>query len=227
MRKYPFSLALNAGLSSLLLAACGAAPSESASTPSAASSTASTAVVASNALLKASTLPFEYPPFDQIKDADFGPAMDQGMAEQLAEIKAIAENPAPASFDNTIVAMEQSGRILDRATTVFFNLVGADTNKARQALQAEYSPKLAAHRDAIYLNPALFQRVDALYQQRAALQLDAESQRLLERYHTDFVRAGAKLDAAEQARMKAINAELASLGTKFSQNVLAEVNDSA
>lgn len=174
-----------------------------------------------------STLPLQYPHFDRIRDEHFAPAFDRGMAEQLKEIEAIANNRRKPTFDNTIVAMEKSGQLLDRATTVFFNLVGTDTNPARQQLQRDYAPKFSAHRDAILLNPKLFARVEALYLQRHKLGLDAEGVRLIEKYYEDFVRAGAKLSEADKARLKAINAELAELGTKFNQNVLAEVNDSA
>ena len=180
-----------------------------------------------NPFFSESSLPLHYPRFDEIRDSDFGPAFDRGMADHLAEVEAIANNPEPATFDNTIVALEKSGQILSRTATVFFSLVGADTNDARKALQAEYAPKLSAHGDAITLNPKLFARIDALYQQRDQLGLDAEGVRLIERYHTDFVRAGAKLSDADKVRLKEINGRLATLGTQFSQNVLAEVNDSA
>ncbi|HET6436208.1 MAG TPA: M3 family metallopeptidase, partial [Xanthomonadaceae bacterium] len=139
----------------------------------------------------------------------------------------IANQQAAPTFDNTIVAMEKSGRTLARAATVFYALVSADTNDARDKLDAQYSPKFAAHRDAIYLNPKLFARVQALYDQRASLGLDAQGVRLVEKYYQDFVRAGAKLSDADKAKLKAMNAELASLGTQFSQNVLAERNDLA
>ncbi|HSR64878.1 MAG TPA: dipeptidyl carboxypeptidase II, partial [Xanthomonadaceae bacterium] len=182
---------------------------------------------AANPFFQDSPLPLHYPQFDRIKDSDFAPAFDRGMAEQLKEIQAIANNPQKATFDNTIVAMEKSGRTLTRAGTVFGNLVGADTNPVRDKLDAEYSPKFAAHRDAIYLNPKLFARVQALYDQRASLGLDAEGVRLVEKYYQDFVRAGAKLSDADKAKLKQVNAELASLGTQFSQNVLAERNDLA
>jgi len=180
-----------------------------------------------NPLLSPSKLPLQYPPFDQIRDSDFAPALDQGMAEQLAEVQAIADNPAPASFENTIVALEQSGRTLARSATVLFSLLGADSNPARLKLQAEYAAKLAAHRDAVSLNPRLFARIQALHAQRKQLGLDTEGLRLLERYQRNFVRAGAQLGEAQQARIKAINAELATLAARFNQQVLAEVNDSA
>jgi peptidyl-dipeptidase Dcp len=182
---------------------------------------------AANPLLTPSPLPLHYPPFDQIQDSDFAPALDQGMAQQLLEVAAIADNPAAASFDNTIVAMEKSGRTLARTTSVLFSLIGADTNPARQKLQADYATRLAAHRDAISLNPKLFARIDALYQARATLGLDAPSVRLIERYQRNFVRAGAQLNEADKTRVRAINAELASLSASFNRDVLAEVNDSA
>ncbi len=173
-----------------------------------------------------SGLPLQYPHFDRIKDSHFGPAFDAGMAEQLREIQAITSSGAP-TFENTIVALENSGQLLGRARAVFFNLVGTDTNDTRKAIQAEYSPKFAAHRDAIMLDSALFERIKALYDGRAGLGLDAEQLRLVERYHTDLLRAGANLSDADKARLRDMNAELAKLGTRFDQNVLNEVNASA
>ncbi|MFC3715372.1 M3 family metallopeptidase [Luteimonas soli] len=174
-----------------------------------------------------SPLPLHYPQFDKISDSDFAPAFDRGMAEHLAEVKAIAENPEAPTFENTIIALEKSGRVLDRATSVFFNLVGTDTNDAREKLRADYAPKFSAHRDAIGLNADLFARIKTLYDQRDSLGLDAQGERLVERYYTDFVRGGANLSETDKAHLKDINGQLARLGTQFSQNVLAEVNDSA
>ncbi len=182
---------------------------------------------AANPFFGESPLPLHYPQFDRITDAHFAPAFDAGMAAQLKEIQAIADNPARPTFDNTIVAMENSGQVLDRATTTFFNLVGTDTNPVREKLRSDYSGRFAAHRDAIDLNGPLFARIQALYDTRATLGLDAQGLRLVEKYHTDFVRAGARLSDADKARLKAMNAELAALGTQFSQNVLKEVNGSA
>jgi len=179
-----------------------------------------------NPFFAESPLPLHYPQFDRIKDTDFAPAFDAGMAQQLKEVEAIANNPAPPTFDNTLIALENSGAILDRATTVFFSLIGADTNDARKKLQADYSARFAAHSDAINLNGKLFERIKALYDKRDTLGLDAEGVRLVEKYHDNFVRAGARLSDADKAKLKEINAELANLGTKFSQNVLAEVNAS-
>ncbi len=175
----------------------------------------------------ASSLDLNYPRFDQIKDGDFAPAFDYGMARQLVEIDAIANSPDAPTFQNTIVAMEKSGLLLDRATSVFFNLVGTDKNDARDKLQSEYAPKFSAHRDAINLNPRLFARIKTLHDARGTLGLDPVDQRLLARRYEDFVRAGAALSDAQKARIREINTEMAKLGTQFSQNVLAEVNDSA
>ncbi len=180
-----------------------------------------------NPFFAESTLPLKYPPFDKVKDSDFGPAFDRGMAEQIKEVEAIANSAEPATFDNTIVAMEQTGQVLGRSAAVFFNLTGADTNDAREKLQGDYAARLSAHGDAISLNPKLFARIKSLHDRRQSLGLDAEGVRLIERYYTDFVRAGANLTETQKARIKEINSELATLGTKFSQNVLAEVNAAA
>lgn len=221
--KYPIALVI--ALSALALGACQ--PTTTSTDETVATAPVVTAAPASNVLLTPSTLPLQYPPFDQIHDEDFAPAFDQGMREQLEEVAAITANRDAPNFENTIVAMERSGQTLRRATTVFYALVGADTNDARKAIQAEYAPRFAAHTDAIYLDGKLFERIDALYQNREQVDLDAESLRLLERYRTDFVRAGAQLDESQKARLKTINGDLAKLATQFSQNVLAEVNDSA
>ncbi len=214
-----------AGLMAIGLAAC-----DRESAPPAADETAGggePAAVTGNPFFAPSDLPYLLPPFDRIENEHYAPAFERGMAEQAAEIAAIAANAEPPTFDNTIIAMEKSGAILERTSRVFFNLAGADTNDTIQAVEAEMAPRLSAHRDAILLNPQLYARIKTLYEQRYDLNLDAEAVRLLERYHTDFVRAGAELAAAEQERLKAINAELATLQTQFSQNVLKEVNRSA
>ncbi|HEX7801348.1 MAG TPA: M3 family metallopeptidase [Pseudoxanthomonas sp.] len=193
----------------------------------AAAPAAAEAAKASNPFFAESPLPLHYPQFDKIKDSDFAPAFDAGMAEQLKEVDAIANNTAAPTFDNTILAMEKSGQVLNRAQTVFFSLVGADTNDARNKLRADYAAKFAAHGDAIALNPKLFARIDTLYKARDTLGLDAEGLRLVERYHTDFVRSGANLSEADKATLKGMNSQLAELGSKFSDNVLKEVNASA
>ena len=180
-----------------------------------------------NPLFTTSPLSLGYPQFDKIEDRHFGPAYDRGMQEQLKEMDAIAASSEAPTFENTIVAMEKSGQLLGRVDAIFSNLSGADTNDARKKIRADYSGKLSEHFDAIFLNDKLYRRVKALYDRRDALGLDAESVRLIERYHTDFVRAGAALDDAQKTRVKAINTRLAELSNKFSENVLAEVNASA
>lgn len=180
-----------------------------------------------NPLLSESTLPFNYPHFDLIKVEHYAPAFEAGMAQQKQEIDAIASNPAAPTFDNTIVALERSGRTLGRASRVFFNLSGTVTNPEMQQIEKLMAPKLAAHGDSIRLNSALFERIQSLYQRRAELGLDPESDRLLERYYKDFVRAGARLNEADKTYLRALNAELATLHTTFAQNVLKETNASA
>jgi peptidyl-dipeptidase Dcp len=182
---------------------------------------------ASNPFAKPSTLPFGYPAFDKIKNEDYAPAFEEGMRQQAAEIDAIANSKQAASFDNTIVAMEKSGQLLSRVSSVFGSLSGANTNDTFKALERELSPKLAAHSDAIRLNSKLYARIKSLYDKRDKLHLDAESKYLLERYHTDFVRAGAQLSDADKQKLKSMNAELAKLQTTFAQNVLEEANASA
>ena len=183
--------------------------------------------VSGNPFFVVSNLPYQAPRFDLIKDEHYQPALERGMAEQRAEVAAIANNPDAPSFMNTIVAMEKTGALLNRAGAVFGNLAGAHTNPEIQKVQATLAPKFAAHQDAILLDGKLFARITSLYDQRDSLGLDAESKRLLERYHTDFIRAGANLSDADKETLKAMNSELASLATTFSQNVLKEVNDSA
>jgi peptidyl-dipeptidase Dcp len=182
---------------------------------------------AGNPFAQASKLPFNYPPFDQIRNEDYAPAFAEGMRQQAAEIEAIANNKKPATFDNTIVAMEKSGQLLSRVSSVFGNLSGANTNDSFKALERELSPKLAAHSDAIRLNARLYARIKSLFDKRDKLHLDAESKYLLERYNTDFVRAGARLSDADKVTLKSMNAELAKLQTTFAQNVLEEANASA
>jgi peptidyl-dipeptidase Dcp len=182
---------------------------------------------ASNPFAKPSTLPFQYPAFDKIKNDDFAPAFDEGMRQQSAEIDVIAGNRAAPTFENTIVAMERSGQLLNRVSTVFYNLVGANTNDTLNALDKELAPKLAAHSDKIRLNEKLYKRIKTLYDKRDKLHLDPESAYLLKRYHTDFVRAGAQLSSKDKITLKAYNAKIAALQTQFSQNVLKEANASA
>ena len=165
-------------------------------------------------------LPFEAPAFDRIKDEDHAPAIESGMREQLAEVEAIIADTAVPTFENTVVAMERTGRQLTRAKNIFFNLTGSATNDALQRVKAALMPKLAAHDDAITMNDALFQRVQAVYQGRRDAGLDPVQERLVERYHARFVRAGALLDNDGKERLKELNAEEAKLRTLFEDNVL-------
>src|SRR5215472_11525086 len=157
---------------------------------------------AANPFAAPSALPFQAPPFDRIKDSDFQPAFDAAMKAGLAEYDAIANNPAAPTFDNTIVAMEKSDLMLTRVQNAFSALTGANTDDALQKVETAEAPALAAHQDAIFLNEKLFARVDALYQKRDQLKLDPESRQLLEVYHQQFVHAGAKLSAADKAKLK-------------------------
>ena len=188
---------------------------------------AADAAEASNPLLTPSPLPFGYPAFDRVRDEHYAPAFTQGMAEHLREVEAIANNPAEPTFENTLVALERSGELLGRVQRLFFNLVGAHGNDALRAVEKDMAPKLSAHSDAIRLNPVLFARVDRLHAKIAQLGLDPESRRLLDRTHRDFVRSGARLGEADKTRLKALNAEIATLQTTFAQNVLKETNASA
>ncbi len=185
------------------------------------------AAQAANPFLKVSPLPLQYPQFDLIRDEHFAPAFQAGMAEHLKEVAQIAGNKAAPTFDNTIVALEKSGSLLTRVATTFSNLHATNTNDTLDAVDQEMAPKLAAHSDAIHLNPQLFKRVETLYAQRAKAGLDAESKHLLEKYYEDFVRAGAKLSAADKEKLKALNAEIATLESAFTQKVLKELNASA
>ncbi len=165
---------------------------------------------------------FALPPFASIKPEHFRPAFDRALAVHRAEIDAIAANPSAPDFDNTIAALEKSGRMLDRVANVFFVLTGANTSDEIEAIERGISPLLARHNNALYLNRALYARIAELYKKRDGLGLDAEQARVLDRYHTRFVRAGAGVEEAAQARLAAINERLASLGTQFGQNVLAD-----
>jgi len=164
----------------------------------------------------------ELPPFEAIKPDYFRPAFDRALADHRIEIDAIAENPASSDFENTIAALERSGRTLERVASVFFVLAGADTSDEIEAIERDISPLLARHNNALYLNRALYSRIADLYDRRDVLSLDAEQARVLERYHTRFVRSGAALKRPAQDRLAAVNERLASLGTQFGQNVLAD-----
>ncbi|MCB1339410.1 MAG: M3 family metallopeptidase [Maritimibacter sp.] len=175
-----------------------------------------------NPLLAAWDGDFALPPFEAIDDADFGPAIDAALAEARAAIAAIADNPEPATFTNTIEALELADGTLNRVLGVFFNLAAADATPAREALQREVSPKLAAYGSDISMNPALFARVEALWQDRDALGLDEEQARVLMLTRRGFVRAGALLEGDDRERLRAVLERLAALGTEFTQNLLAD-----
>jgi len=181
----------------------------------------------SNPFFAPSKLPFEVPPFDRIKDADYQPALEAGIAEELKEIEAIANNPAPPDFANTFVALEKTGQLLDRVDRAFSALTNADTNPALQKVQQTEAPKFAALSDAISLNPKLFARVDAVYKQRDSLNLDPASKRLVERVHTRFTHAGANLSDPDKARLKQINEQLSVLTDAFRQKLLAATKEAA
>ena len=179
------------------------------------------AFTSTNPFYAASALPYQAPPFDRIHDADYEPAMLAGMAQQEAEVRAISENTAAPTFDNTILALEKSGELLHRVSSAFGGVAGAFTNPALEKVQQNMAPKGAAHHDAIYLDAKLFHRVEAVYNQRQSLHLDSESLRLVEVTYRDFIHAGAKLDPAGKARLKEINAEESKLSNQFSRRLLA------
>jgi peptidyl-dipeptidase Dcp len=176
--------------------------------------------MADNPFYSPSALPFEAPDFNQIDEEHFRQAFEGGMEFQLEEIEEIANNPEEPTFDNTIVEMERSGELLTRTQRVFYNLTSANTNDEIQEIQAEYAPKFAAHSDDIFLNAALFNRVQTLYDRRDDLNLDDASMKLLEDTHRDFVRAGAQLSDEEQSRMREINERISSLTTEFQEKLL-------
>lgn len=175
-----------------------------------------------NPLLQDWETPFALPPFDLIEDAHFAPALDQALDQGRAAIQAIADNPEPPSFANTIEALERADRLLDRVAGVFYNLAGADANPAREALQREMAPKLSAYSSEITNNRALWQRIDALWQNRESLGLSPEQERVLYLTHRSFTRAGAALEGADRDRLTEVKSRLAVLGTQFTQNLLAD-----
>ncbi|MGH9625967.1 MAG: M3 family metallopeptidase, partial [Bryobacteraceae bacterium] len=174
-----------------------------------------------------STLPFHAPPFNRIQDSDYQPALEAGMAQQLKELKRIADNSAPPTFQNTFVALEKSGQLLGRVKRVFFAIVSANTDPVLQHLRQIEAPKLAAQEDAIYLNPRIFRRVAAVYRKRDSLHLDPQSRRLVEVVYKRFVHRGAKLSNADKKKLKQINEELSSLSTAFRVRLLAATKDGA
>jgi peptidyl-dipeptidase Dcp len=210
-----------------MLIACTQTTTTTAPATGPAPQAAAAALPASNPFFAPSALQFHAPAFDQIKDADYQPALEEGMRQQLAEIVAIADNPQPPTFANTIEAMERSGELLTRTAKVFSNLVQSNTNDTFDKIDSEESPKLAAHQDSIYLNAKLFARVKALYDTRDGLGLDRESKYLVERYYRNFVRAGALLSDADKATLRGLNQEESKLNTQFRQHVLAETDAGA
>ncbi|OBP16689.1 dipeptidyl carboxypeptidase [Rheinheimera sp. SA_1] len=217
----------------LALSACtdNSAPAQQETTQAAAPAAEVTAeqtpVAATNPLLVASTLQYGAPEFDKIKVEHYQPAMEQGIVEHTAEIEKIANNTEAATFENTIVAMEKSGELLDRASTVFFNMTGTISNPEILKIQSAMAPKLAAHGDNINLNPTLFARIQAIYANRANLNLDAEALRLTEVYYDRFVRAGAKLTDEQKTKIRALNEEHSKLTNQFGQNLLQITKDIA
>jgi len=175
----------------------------------------------SNAFFAESTLPYQTADFEKIKNKDFKPAILEGMRRQVEAIDAITANTETPTFDNTITALEKSSALLKRVSSVFHLLVGAHTNDEIKAINQELSPKFAAHNDGIYLNDALFQRVKQLHDQQASLGLTSEQARVLDVYYQEFVRSGANLKPEQKETLKQLNQELASLTTKFGDQLLA------
>ncbi|GAA5008054.1 peptidyl-dipeptidase Dcp [Pseudoluteimonas lycopersici] len=210
MNRRPVACAL-----ALAIAACFAAPFPAAMAADA------PAAASANPFDAPSTLPFQAPDFAKIKDADFAPAFTEAMRRHMDEVAKIADDPDAPTFDNTLVALEKSGQMLSRVNMAFNALTSANTDDALQKTQEDVAPLLAAHFDAIYLNPKLFARIEALYKQRDALKLDPESKRLVEYYYLDFVHNGARLSDADKARLKELNKEESTLDTSFVNKLLA------
>jgi peptidyl-dipeptidase Dcp len=202
----------------LSLGIIGAAALLSLLTPTAMAEEAS---VRANPFLTASSLPYQAPPFDAIRNDDFKPALEEGIRQQREEVEKIAEDPAVPTFENTLVALERSGELLARVGQVFNALSGANTNPTLQHLQEEVAPELAALHDAIFLNGRLFKRVEAIFDQRASLKLDPESLRLVEYYHRQFVHAGARLSDTDKMTLMKLNERDAALSARFTNQLLA------
>jgi peptidyl-dipeptidase Dcp len=222
MKSSAFLPALAAGAA---LAGCAQQAAQTAATPSPAPSTSSSAsapaLPSTNPFAAVSTLPFQAPDFGRIHDADYEPAINAGMAKNIAEIDAIASQTAAPTFENTIVAMERSGDLLTRVSKVFFAITSANTNDTLQSIQERVAPKLAAHSDAIYLNDKLFARVKSIYDRRDALGLTPEQKSLVELYNRNFVRAGANLSESDKTKLRALNQEESKLTTDFQNKLLA------
>ncbi|HWZ79518.1 MAG TPA: peptidyl-dipeptidase Dcp [Candidatus Sulfotelmatobacter sp.] len=195
--------------------------------PSNAAVPAGTPFGPNNPFYAASPLPLHAPPFDKIKDSDYQPAIEAGMAQQREEVHAIAESPDPPTFENTLVALEKTGQLFNRVNLVFNAVTGANLSPELEKLQEIEAPKLAAHRDAIFLDSKLFQRVEAIYKQRESLKLDAESLRLVEYYYEEFIHAGANLSEADKAELKKLNEEESTLSAAFSNKLLAATKAAA
>ncbi len=180
-----------------------------------------------NPFLQPSTLEHELPPFAQIKEEHYLPAFYEGFSQQLLEVQAILDTPGEATFENTIIELEKSGKVLERVSMVFFNKTSSDTNDALEAMRAEIAPKLSAHHDAIMLNPRFFARIKALFDNREKLNLSNEDSWLLERYYKDLIQSGAHLNDEQRARLTELNGALSKLSTTFSRNLLADTNDLA
>ena len=185
------------------------------------------AAARANPLLTKSPLPFQAPPFDKIQDADYQPAIEEGIRQQKAEVEQVANNTAAPTFDNTIAAMEKTGQTLNRVLLVFSGVAGANTDDTLQKVQEDTASELQAAQDAITLNPKLFARIETLYNQRASLKLDPESDRLLWFYYTEAVLAGAKLSDKDKETLKKLNGEEAELSAKFTNQLLAAAKDGA
>ena len=177
-----------------------------------------------NPFYKKSELYMSYPPFDLIEDEHYLPAFTKGMSDHLKEIDLIINNSEKPTFENTILAIELSGELLNRVATVFYALTSANTNDEMEKIRVEIAPKLSAHSDKILLNPKLFKKVEEIYNERGSFNLDDESILLVEKYYRDFVRSGSNLSTEQKERLKTINSEISVLQTNFSQNVLKEVN---
>ncbi len=228
MRKTLIASAIGAAIA---LSACSK-PADEANTTAAAEQTQTAAsdseqAAVTNPLFVKSTLQYEAPQFDKIKVEHYQPAMEEGIKQHMAEILAIAENKEPATFENTIVAMEKSGELLTRASTTFFNMTGTISNDEILKIQSEMAPKFAAHSDNINLNPQLFARVKAVYDARATLGLDGEATRLVEDYYERFVRAGANLTEEQKTKIRALNEEQSTLTNKYQQNLMQMTKDIA
>jgi peptidyl-dipeptidase Dcp len=178
-----------------------------------------------NPLLEAYNTPFNAPPFEDIKIEHYKPAYEEALKQHAAEIDSIANNPEPATFDNTIVALDNAGQLLNNVSAIFENLNSAHTNEQIQALAKELAPTLSAHYDQIQLNPTLFARVKHVWDNKAQFHLTEEQDRLLELCYKGFVRSGANLDDAQKEKLKSINAQLSVLTLEYGENLLAETNN--